>query len=652
MTTGPQHRRLHRASDSEVQGGRRSKLPAFYGPELATLVDRVPQGSGWLYEIKLDGYRMLCRIHEGRASFLTRHAQDWTGHFKGLASMAEKLPVREALLDGEVVAMDENGKPDFQLLQNSLHQKGRAALLYYVFDLLFIDGQDVTHSPLRSRKALLQKLLAESDSATNGNQGLRYSEHWNDGEALFKKSCSMGLEGIVAKRADSSYHSGRTRAWLKVKCMQSQEFVIGGFTDAAGSRKGFGALLLGVYDDKQALHYAGRVGTGFTDERLVRIRARLDKVSQPAPAFVDPPQGREAKGVHWIRPEIACEVVFTGWTKDHVLRHPSFKGLREDKPAKEIRREVAASTAEVESTNPHRREGNEIAGIKLTHPERVLYPDQGITKIELARYYAEIADGILPHLEGRPLTLLRCPQGNRKHCFYQRHSNESLEPAIHPIPVANDGSKASYLYIDSLPGLITLVQMGVLELHTWGARRPHLDKPDRLTFDLDPDPSISWSHLKEAAQRLRRSLADLGLQAFVKSTGGKGLHVVVPQLPRQNWQVAKKFARAVAHKMAREQPDRYTATMSKSKRKGKIFIDYLRNAKTASAICAYSTRAAPGAPVSVPLRWEELKRDIRNKFTMATVRKRWSRLRQDPWRGYEAARKTITADMMEIEHEL
>jgi bifunctional non-homologous end joining protein LigD len=640
-------RRRHKPGATEIAaiaGAKSAKLPDFVPPQLATLVDSVPAGDEWLHEIKFDGYRILCRIDNGRVSLLTREAQDWTHRFQTVAATANKLPVHQALLDGEVVALEDDGTTNFQRLQNSLNQSAAANIVYFAFDLLYLDGYDLTRSPLLSRKKLLERFVIKN--LGNGPAAtIRYSEHWlGQGKALFEKACQMGLEGIIAKRADQPHRSGRSRDWLKIKSLQSQEFVIGGFTDPAGSRVGFGALLLGVYDEDKTLRYAGRVGTGFNDKLLRDLRTRLGKLIHSSPPFVKPPAGREAKGAHWVKPELVGEVAFTGWTRDGVLRHPSFKGLREDKPANKIQRETATPAPKPASS--HSNGAHEIAGIKLTHPDRILYPEQGITKGDLARYYEEIADWILPHVEGRPLTLVRCPEGHKKQCFYQRHSRESLAPAIHSVPIKEKGSAVPYLYIDSLSGLIALVQIGVLELHTWGSRKERIEQPDRLIFDLDPDPSVPWQALKEAAQRLRSRLADAGLAAFLKTTGGKGLHVVVPIVPKENWEFAKKFSKGVADGIVREAPEKYIATMSKAKRKGKIFIDYLRNARTATAICAYSTRARAGAPVSVPLDWEELSEDVRTKFTIRNVPQRLGRHHKDPWEGYEAARATITAAMM------
>ncbi len=639
-------RRTKTKTPAHVKDSKKAKLPAFYQPQLATLVDRVPQGDQWLHELKFDGYRILSRIDKGRVTLLTREAHDWTKRFSVIADALKNFPARQAFLDGEIVALKEDGTSDFQLLQNSLREHAPVNLSYFVFDLLYLNGRDFTAAPLSARKETLESFLKPKTKAATPEL-IRYSDHWiAQGDELFEKACKAGLEGIVSKRADQPYRPTRSRDWLKIKCVHSQEFVIGGFTDPAGSRTAFGALLLGFYDDNHSLRYAGRVGTGFTETTLRDLRARMNKLAIKSSPFANPPPRRQAKGVHWIKPKLVAEVAFTAWTNDKLLRHPSFKDLREDKPVDEIQREEAASTAKVVTSNKGNGAAREIAGIQLTHPDRVLYPEQGITKLDLAHYYASVADWMLPHVAGRPLTLVRCPGGYAKQCFYQRHTNESLDPAIGAIRVKDNKSIASYVSIDSLSGLIALVQMGVLEIHTWGARAEHIEQPDQLVFDLDPDVTLSWTALKDAAMTLKKRISDLGLSAFLKSTGGKGLHVVVPVKPTKDWTFVKEFAKAVAQSIVHERPDRYTATMSKAKRKDKVFIDYLRNAKTATAVCAYSTRARAGAPVSLPLRWQELKDDVRTQFTLHTVPKRLERLKKDPWDDFEAARRAITEKMM------
>ena len=630
-----------------IAGAKKAKLPAFVQPQLATLVDSVPQGDEWLHEIKFDGYRILCRIDNKHARFLTREAQDWTGRFGALVEAAQGLPLRQAFLDGEVVALEENGKTNFQLLQNSIKQNNTATLVYFVFDLLYLDGSDLTRSPLRERKKILEQIL-KPKRAKKAPNSLRYSEHWiGQGDELYQESCRKGLEGIISKKADQPYRSGRGRDWLKIKCSKNQEFVIGGFTEPAGSRSGLGALLVGVHDEKGNLLYAGRVGTGFTQQSLKELRSRLNSLERDSAPFINPPKGAEARGVHWVEPRLVGAVAFTEWTTDNLLRHPSFQGLREDKPAKQVTRENV--NRQKNSPAPVSQGNVEIAGIKLTHPDRVLYPDQGITKLELAHYYEQVADWMIPHLKGRPLTLVRCPEGYKKQCFYQRHVTESLRDPIQSIRVKEGRSTVSYVAVDSPAGLIALVQMGVLEIHTWGSRQDRLEQPDRLIFDLDPDPALPWQQIKEAAETLRDRMSGLGFSAFVKTTGGKGLHVVVPITPKQDWEAVKLFTKKVAEDLVREAPQRYTATMSKSKRKGKIYIDYLRNTRTATAVCAFSTRARANEPVSAPVHWNELATDVRGEyFTIRNVPQRLARRRTDPWEGYEKARRPIPDKLIKL----
>ena len=631
-----------------IAGARKSKLPAFVQPQLATLVDSVPQGDEWLHEIKFDGYRVLCRIENKRAIFLTREAQDWTGRFGTLVEAAQRLPVHQAFLDGEVVALEENGKTNFQLLQNSLKQNNPATLVYFVFDLLYLDGWDLTHSPLEDRKKLLKQILKQKRTNKVLGPQLRYSEHWiGQGDDLYQESCRKGLEGIISKKADQPYRSGRSRDWLKIKCSKNQEFVIGGFTEPAGSRFGLGALLVGVHDSQGKLLYAGRVGTGFTQQSLKELRSRLNSLERKSPAFINPPKGADARGVHWVEPKLVGAVAFAEWTTDNLLRHPSFQGLREDKPAAQVTRENMNHRKKSPAASS--QDNVEIAGIKLTHPDRVIYPDQGITKVELAHYYEQVADWMIPHLKGRPLTLVRCPEGYKKQCFYQRHVTESLRDPIRSIRVKEGRSTVSYVAVDSAAGLVALVQMGVLEIHTWGSRQDRLERPDRLIFDLDPDPALPWKQIKEAAETLRDRMSSMGFSAFVKTTGGKGLHVVVPIIPKQDWEAVKLFAKKVAEDLVREAPQLYTATMSKSKRKGKIYIDYLRNTRTATAVCAFSTRARANAPVSVPVHWRELATDVRGEyFTIRNVPQRLARQRTDPWEGYEKARRPIPDKLIKL----
>jgi bifunctional non-homologous end joining protein LigD len=619
-----------------------SNLPATVVPELTTLVDKVPAGDEWIHEIKFDGYRALCRIERRAARFFTREGNDWTERFAALVKPAAALPVREAFLDGEIVVLEQDGSSNFQALQEVLSEKKTDRLIYYVFDILHLDGYDLRPLPLVQRKEILAGVIKAGKKAP-----IRFSDHVvGRAEDFFQRACQTGLEGIISKRKHSPYKPGRARDWFKIKCHASQEFVLGGFTEPSGSRIGLGALLLGTYDDRGELIYAGKVGTGFNSRMLTDLRSRLEKVQRPQPAFRNPPRLPRREGVHWIEPSFAAEVEFTGWTRDGMLRHPSFKGLREDKSARKIAREqpeaIAPAVARQDGANAI------IAGVKISHGSRVLYPESGITKLELARFYEEIADWILPHVALRPLTMVRCPEDYRS-CFYQKHIEDNLPPTFKRIFIKERRASGRYILIDSLSGLISLVQMGVLEIHTWGCRADHVEEPDQLIFDLDPDVDLPWRSVIEAARRLRGRIRELGLESFVKTTGGKGLHVVVPIVPEERWDTVKQFTKDVAESIAREAPDRYLTTMSKAQRTGRLFIDYLRNGRGATAVAAYSTRARAGAPVSAPLRWEELSEKLRpDAFTVRNLRQRLKALRRDPWEKFQASRRSIRPALQRV----
>jgi bifunctional non-homologous end joining protein LigD len=619
---------------------RKSAIPEKIHPELATLVSQVPQGNDWIHEIKFDGYRALCRIEKGHASFYTREGNDWTDRFGKLPEAAASLPVNNALLDGEVVVLLPNGSTSFQALQNSLG-KGKEQPVYYVFDLLYLNGFDLRNVPLLRRKELLASLLGQDGAGL-----IRFSDHFQgSGEDLFKSACQYSLEGIISKRADRPYVQGRTNDWLKIKCLNSQEFVIGGFTEPAGARTGFGALLVGTKENG-GLVYRGKVGTGYTDKTLKDLRFRFAKLEQEKSPFSNPPKGAAMRNVHWLKPELVAQVEFAAWTRDGILRHPSFQGLREDKKPSEIHRERPAEAPRGSNGPVSKKEPPEVAGVKISNPDRILYSDQGISKIELARYYEAVSDRALPHIQNRPLMFLRCPEGTEKQCFFQKHAADSVPETVNRIPIDEQGKDVTGLSIDSLRGLISLAQMGVLEIHSWGCRIDKMELPDLMIFDLDPDPSIGWQRVVDAAHEIRALLKHLGLTSFVKTTGGKGLHVEVPLVRRADWDEVKGFSKQIAETLTREYPDKYVAVMSKARRKGKIFVDYLRNGRGATAICPYSTRARAGAPVSVPIHWDELTPDLRpDQFNIRNLPQRLSSLKKDPWEGIEKARQLITAAM-------
>jgi bifunctional non-homologous end joining protein LigD len=629
-----------RAPDpAQHKRARKAALPPFVAPQLATLVDAAPDGGDWLHELKLDGYRILARIDRGEVRLLTRHGNDWSARMPALQRALAALPLARALIDGELCVLRADGVSDFQRLQNSLAAGKDDACTYFAFDLLYLADRDLRALPLLERKALLHEALA---AAGAGEGRVRYNDHvQGDGPHFFARACELGVEGVISKRKDAPYTSGRSRAWLKIKCTSREEFVIGGYTEPSGSRSHFGALLLGSYDEQGALRYAGKVGTGFSQQSLGELHAVLSRLQQNNAPFANPPRGSEARGVHWLKPELVAEVQYAERTADGLVRHASFCGLRSDKPAREVHAERAQR---VESVQAKPASSAPAAQLRLTHPRRVLYPEAGITKTDLALYYLRVAPDMLPHVANRPLAIVRCPEGQAAGCFFQKHPSRGLPRAIGRVRVEEAQGAADHMMIDSAEGLIGLVQIGALEIHTWGARADRLEHPDQLVFDLDPDAGLPWPRTIEAAQRVRARLAELGLTAFLKTTGGKGLHVVVPIEPRTPWDDAKRFGKAVVDGIAREEPRKYLATTSKAKRKGKVFLDYLRNGRGATAVCAYSTRARPGAPVSAPLAWDELDAHLRpERFNLRSMPERIASA--DPWRGFFELRQSITAAM-------
>jgi bifunctional non-homologous end joining protein LigD len=593
-----------------------------------------------VHEIKLDGYRILLRIERGRARLLTRNRKDWTDRFPDVAEAAAALPVKEALLDGEVVVFDAAGVSSFQALQQA-GEPGAGRLVYVAFDLLFLDGRDLRGEPLLVRKKHLARLL-------QGRRGrLRYSEHFDaPGQEVYERACRMALEGIVSKRKQAPYTSGRGQAWLKVKCVLRQEFVIGGYTDPEGGRAELGSLLLGVHEPDGRLVYAGKVGTGFSQDTLAALGKRLRRLEQRESPFATDGPRPPARGVHWVKPVLVGEVAFTEWTRDGLLRHPAFAGLREDKPAAEVVRERSRAPGPAARPVAGGSDATvSVAGVRLTHPDRVLYPEQAITKLALARYYEAIADWIVPHVADRPLSLVRCPDGRRAQCFYQKHAGAGVPAEVKRVRIRESGGGfATYLYVDDLPGLVALAQIGVLEVHPWGTRVGHLEKPDRLVLDLDPAPDFPWPQVVEAARDVRALLTDLELVGFLKTTGGKGLHVVVPLRPAAGWDAVRALAEGIGAELARRAPDRYTINPLKAERRGRIFVDYLRNTRGATAVAAYSPRARAGAPVSTPVGWTELSGETPPAgFTIETVPQRLARLRRDPWAEFFSVDQAISS---------
>jgi len=594
-----------------------SPFPEIISPQLATLVNMPPEGEQWLHEVKFDGYRFLAIKQNNKTRLISRNQKDWTPEFDRVVNAVNQLKIKNIILDGEIVILDEHQRSNFQLLQNSIKSQQAARFIYYVFDLLYYDKYNLMELPLHERKDILRQIVPESDGI------LRYSEHIiGSGPEVLANACELKLEGIVSKQIDRPYFQGRTRSWLKSKCNKRQEFVIAGFTPPQGSRGYFGSLLLGTYDDNHQLIYRGRVGTGFTESSLQKLHQLLLKNKTDKMPFQQPPP--ESNGVTWVKPKLAAEVEFSEWTNEGYLRHPSFKGLRSDKATKEIKPEIPMDANE----------------FKITNPNKILYPEKKITKQQLIDYYLQVEKWIMPYVADRPLTLVRCPQGYDKECFYQKHINNSTPSHLYGVKINSD--EEDYIYIKDKAGLIALPQLGVLEIHPWGSRVEDFEHPDILIFDLDPAPGLAWKKVVAGAFELREHLKNLDLISFVKTTGGKGLHVVVPIMPKYDWSLAKDFTHAVVNLLVAQHPKKYIDQMSKIKRTGKIFIDYLRNQRGATAIAPYSTRARKGAPVSTPLEWDELTNDIRDTaYNIKTLPQRLEKLKKDPWTDFFKIQQSV-----------
>jgi bifunctional non-homologous end joining protein LigD len=612
-------------SASKIKGAKKGILPPFVEPELATLGQTAPSGDEWVHEIKFDGFRLQARIDGGKVQLLTRKGLDWTDKFPRTAEALKGLKLGSALIDGEVVVEDESGASSFTALQEALKTGQPGRMTFYAFDLLYLGGYDLRNVPLIERKTLLAGCL---DDAPAGGP-IRYSEHIErDGEAMLRNACRLGLEGIISKRKDQPYRSGRARDWFKTKCTERQELVIAGYVPSTTSAKMVGSLVMGVHEGGQFLH-VGRVGTGFTDPVARSLRDELERIKRPTSPFPGKLTSGAIRGVRWAEPKLVAEVELRGWTSDGLLRHASFKGLRDDKDAAEVVRESRVTSAGPPASK------HDFA---LTHPDRVLWPDVGVTKEGLAEFYAEIADWVLPHLVDRPLSLVRCPSGAASKCFFQKHAWEGIGKAIKRKDIGDD----EVLFIKDLDGLIALVQASVLEIHPWGSKLRNVEAPDRVTFDLDPGEDVAWTALIEAASEVRERLHSMKLESFLKTTGGKGLHVVVPLTAKAEWEAVKSFAQEVADGMAKDSPSRYTAVLSKSARGRKIFIDYLRNGRGATAVAAYSTRARAGATISTPLAWDELSPAIRpGHFTVDNLPTRLRHLGSDPWAEIDNIRQVL-----------
>ena len=657
-------------------GTRKRAMPDETAPQLATLIDKPPDGPEWLHEIKYDGYRLLARIENGKVRLHTRNGLDWTAKFAALARALAKLPAESALIDGELVALAPDGTTSFAELQDRIARGETDDLVFFAFDLLYRDGYDLTGATLEDRKAALAEIVPHDASDM-----VRYSDHQQGrGPDFLRNACKYELEGIISKRRDKPYRSGRGTDWLKTKCLNSEDFIVVGFTEPNRSRAGLGALLLGYHDPDGTLRYAGRVGTGFDTAQLVELRKRFDAIIRPDPP-VALPKGVSKKGVHWTEPRLVAQIQFSRVTTDGILRHASFQGLREDKSAEEVvypanlgktsmpdRPLTPTLSQQAGSGSPTRQprtgEGHSrkraeakpqisepapdgsisFEGVRLTHPDRILYPDQGITKLALAEYYAAVRDWALPQIAHRPLTLVRCPDGQRGQCFYQKHLSSGVPDVVGRVEIPEKSGSETYLAIDNLAGLIAMVQMGVLEILLWGSTVDKLETPDRIIFDFDPDEGLPWERVTAAAVEMREALLGIGLESFVKTTGGKGLHVVAPVAPKLEWDAIKEFSKWVAERFVAAYPDRFTSNMAKRARTGRIYIDYLRNGRGATVIAPYSARAREGAPVAVPLFWEEVEKGIKpDGLTVKTVPQRLAKLKSDPWAEMPKLRQSIGA---------
>jgi len=661
---------VHAAARPTVQHAgkaRRVALPQELKPQLATLVDGPPaDAKDWLWELKFDGYRLLARIERGAVRLITRNGNDWTARMPRLAEAVARLPLKSGWIDGEVLVMDEQGAPDFQALQNAFDAEATSDLVYYVFDMPFADGRDLRPLPLQERRELLRAVMAQAPE--EAADAVRFSEAFEARASdLVPAACRLGFEGVIGKRRSAPYASRRNADWIKLKCSHRQEFVICGFTEPQGTRTGLGALLLGVHGDDGALRYAGSVGTGFNERTLVELRERLEALETEASPFERAPA--IGKKPHWVRPRLLAEVSFAEWTREGRIRHAVFHGLREDKPARAIVRETPQEAPGAATAKPAARKAGKSAqaakagggtrraaataapgapSLRVTHPERVIDPSTGFTKMDLVRYYAKVGPLMMEHLEKRPVALVRAPDGVGGELFFQKHMERTALDGVAQLDPALDPGHGPLMAVERPQGLLAAAQMNVLEFHTWNARQDRIEKPDRLTLDLDPGEGVKWGHVQEAAQLVRVLLTELGLPAYLKTSGGKGLHVVVPIKRLHGWDTVKGFSQTLVLHLARTIPQRFVAKSGPKNRVGKIFADYLRNGRGATTVSAWSARSRPGMGISVPVGWNELEQLTSGAhWTMATVDERL-RLGNTPWEGYDRAAVSITAAMKRL----
>jgi len=639
---------------ASTAASRRTSLPRSLSPQLATLVDIAPaDAEDWSWELKFDGYRMLARIERGVARLYTRSGHDWTERMPHVARTLTALPIKSGWIDGEVVVFDEHGKPDFQALQNAFDGGNTAKLVLYAFDLPFADGHDLRMLPLLERRQRLRDLLCSTQD------NVRFSEDFAaDTASLLASACKIGFEGLVGKRKRSAYASRRNGDWIKLKCHQRQEFVVAGYTDPKGSRAGLGSLLLGVHAEDGGLRYCGNVGSGFSDDSLRSLQTQLRKLVIDKSPFADAPAA--GHDTHWIKPVVVAEVEFAGWTKDGRVRHAVFRGLRKDKSPTKIVREIAMNLQTDKETSaramapavariPRTSETALLSGVRITHPDRVIDASTGITKLELVRYYAKVSTVMTEHLGARPVSMVRAPDGVDAELFFQKHlEHHEMEGVIALDPKLDEGH-APLLAVAQPEGLLWAAQMNVIEFHTWNARKDRIDRPDRMTFDLDPGEGVAWDQIREATHLLHVLMQELSLPAFLKTSGGKGMHVVVPIKRLYSWDTVKDFSHAVVKHLAATIPDRFVAKSGPKNRVGKIFVDYLRNGRGATTASAWTARARPGMGVSVPVDWSEL-----DKLTGSahwSIRNIDARLRKGngPWTSYAGSATTLTTAMRELD---
>ncbi|WP_080421688.1 DNA ligase D [Burkholderia ubonensis] len=617
-------------------------IPARIPPQLATAVKQPPADGSWLWELKLDGYRMMTRIDGDDIRLLTKEGNDWSARLPRLKQAISDMEVENAWLDGELVVLNAAGLPDFSALQNAFDRRSTATIVMFVFDLMWLNGVDLRPRPLRERREILARVLEPAEGPL-----LRLSQLFpQDPQSLLASARKLKLEGLMGKRADAPYRSGRGTDWVKLKCNLRQEFVIGGFSRRHGATAGVQSLLLGVYELNGSLRFAGRVQPQLSPSKAAAFYAQALQLARAEPPFRMPPALERGRDYYWVEPELVCEVAFLEWTRGGTIRHPSFIGMRTDKPAREILEEAVVDIQDTPSSVA--RTSDVVCGLTISNKDRVIDPSAGHTKLEVVRYYEAIAEWALPHLRDRPLSLVRAPDGLAGALFCQKHAEQAKIPGVEELPVQLHPGHAPLLVANTQKALVGLAQMGVIELHAWNACAPDLDHPDRVIFDLDPDPTLPWGSMLEAAEMVRVLLDELELASFPKTSGGKGLHIVVPLTGRQSWEEVKAFSKAVAQHLARVVPSRFSAVSGPKNRVGKVFVDYLRNAKGATSVAAFSVRARPGMGVSMPVSWEEVP-SLRSadQWTMQSAVERQCRLGGDVWVGYAAVHQRVTEEMLE-----